>query len=314
MTSCAAALAVVLALGSSLDARLVPETPAADKELEQAKELYRSGRFAQAIVKLQATIGRLEPPPRTPTKDAQLAEAHLHMALSLIALDDPVAARESLKAMLRRDPGRRLDPQVHAPKVIALLDEARAELAAEPAAQPPKRGSRTAPIVVAAGAAAAGLVVALGKGGGSGAPPSPAATPTPAPMPTSSPTAPPEAQPQSALFVGSSPPPGSTITVGQQTLMVTLAFLYNTTGVRGVLASLRTAGNTSCASGTTTSSFAGGQFQEVTVAVNPAPASAAPACALPLETVTLAACGSTEQVPGTFRCISTFAVSYRFVQ
>ncbi len=57
----------------------------------------------------------------------QLSDAHLRLALSYVALNDPTAAKESLKQMLRADRNRKLDPDVYAPKVIELFEEARTE-------------------------------------------------------------------------------------------------------------------------------------------------------------------------------------------
>lgn len=157
------------------------------QELEEAKALYREAKFAQAIAKLQLAIARLEQAGDVRARSEQV-EARLHLALSYIALNDPAAAKESLKAMLRLDPERRLDPQVYAPKVIALLEDARAEtekerpVAAEAAPSPvtspppmapqPKKGrSKTPYILLGAGGAAAAAVAIADAAGGSAAKP-----------------------------------------------------------------------------------------------------------------------------------------------
>lgn len=148
------------------------------QELEEAKALYREAKFAQAIAKLQLVVARLEQAGDRGARGGQ-ADAHLHLALSYIALNDPAAARESLKAMLRLDPERRLDPQVYAPKVVALFEEAKAEVAKEPpvvaaAAPTPaasvspaaKKGRSKVPLIVlGGGVAAAGVAIAASAGG-----------------------------------------------------------------------------------------------------------------------------------------------------
>lgn len=167
-----------------------------DHELEEAKALYRQARFAQALTRLQEIVDRVEQAAQSPAHTAQLADAHLHQALSYIALNDSQAAKQSFKAVLRLDSARRLDPDVYAPKVLALFEEARRELPAaasqaaearaEPVATPlpassagaslpspgssKKKGRPVWPFVAlgVGGATAAGLAIA---GGGAAEPP-----------------------------------------------------------------------------------------------------------------------------------------------
>lgn len=192
-----------------------------DRELEEAKALYREAKFAQAIAKLQATIGRLEQLRDIQARKIQLSDAHLHLALSYVALNDPSAAKESLKAMLRADPAKRLDPQVYAPKVVELFEQARIEVGQEPAPQPTaaavgptgppaagkKKGTKTLPVLLGVGAAAAGgAALALG-GGGNATEPS-AATGQ-----------------DDIILVAANPPPGSTLSLSSNPTIV-LSFRY----------------------------------------------------------------------------------------
>jgi hypothetical protein len=211
------AVVCVLAVATFAGAQAPVATRGADvdSELEKAKSLVRDGRFAQAVAKLQGVVVRLEQVGQAQAHNARLGEAHLHLALAYLALDDPAAAKESLKALARVDPARRLDPEVYAPKVIALFEEARAESTREPASpQPgappssvgaqPKKGSKTVPLLIAAGGAA-GIGAALAAGGSTGSG-SGSSTPTP---PAASPS--PVAFSNDVTLLASDPPSGSTL-------------------------------------------------------------------------------------------------------
>lgn len=165
-----AALVAVLSGGPSL---VRAQEQGVDREVEEAKALYREANFAEAIVKLQHAVTQLRRSRDIELKKDRLAEAYLHLALSHFALDDRTAARDDLKAMLRLDRERRLDPQIYAPPILDLLEEARAEVAGEPASdlgagvRNKKGGSKTPLILLGVGgAAAAGVAVAAGSGGG----------------------------------------------------------------------------------------------------------------------------------------------------
>jgi len=213
-----------------------PQPGDGEQELEDAKTMYREARFAEAAAKLQGIIIRLQHLDKRQAQLAGLTDAHLHLALSYVALNDPAAAKESLKAMLRLDPTRTLDTEVYAPKVIVLLEEARAELLREPApaaadstigdapgdTSEKAGGSKTLPILLGVGAAgAAGIAVATGGGGDSGSSletGGATVTPTPTPIPTST---------SDIVFLGSEPPPGGTVSFEGGELLLNLSVLYN---------------------------------------------------------------------------------------
>jgi hypothetical protein len=192
-----------------------------DRDLEAGKALVREAKFAQAVATLHGVVVRLEQAGEARALSARLGEAHLHLALAYLALDDPAAATESLKALARADPARRLDPDVYAPKVIELLREARSQVeheapdsrqsAEEAAAGTTERGRSRAPLILAiAGAGAAGTAAALAAGGRDAKAPARATTsPTPVPAPSA---ATPAVGPEVA-FVGSAPAPGSQVSV-----------------------------------------------------------------------------------------------------
>ena len=69
-----------------------------DWELEAAKSLYREARFGQAAAKLQGVILHLERLDQALAQKEQLADAHLHLALTYVALNDSSAAKKSLEA------------------------------------------------------------------------------------------------------------------------------------------------------------------------------------------------------------------------
>jgi hypothetical protein len=140
------------------------------RELDEAKALYREGRFGQTIARLQTLILRLQDNggSRAPAIEA---EAHLVTALAYVALDDPDAATASFLRMLRLSPDRELDPEVYAPKVVALFEEAKKSLPAggEPVGSVPSVPGTTssAPIPTEAPSRALWMLAggALGAGG-----------------------------------------------------------------------------------------------------------------------------------------------------
>jgi len=155
-----------------------------EQELKHAQSLYQDARFSEAITRLEALTPRLAAAPET-TRQPQLSEAHLLLALSYLALNDRASAKRHFVQLLQIDPTRRLDPDVYAPKVIELLEEAKLEVPPSsarptPAASPDrgKKGSKLPLILL--GVAGAGGGIAVVAGGGSRAP---ASTP-PAPSPT----------------------------------------------------------------------------------------------------------------------------------
>jgi hypothetical protein len=166
--------------------RVVAAVPAAPEDLEQAKKLYREGHFSESITSLRLVVATLGQSQDLGLRRIQLADAYLHLALSHVALGDMENGKQALKEMLRIDAGRRLDPEVYAPKVVALFDQARSEVAAEPrpsvappqapasagvSKKPEGKRSLKLPLLLGAGAAGAtGIAVGLHNSGGSAAP------------------------------------------------------------------------------------------------------------------------------------------------
>jgi hypothetical protein len=246
-----------------------------DEALVAAKALYREGRFAEAIAGLQAVIGRAERLEPGAARGLLLSDAYLHLSLSYVAVNTPEAAKQSLKEMLKADPNRTLDPEVYAPKVILLVEQARVELAREQEAArqaaeartaaaeaPPqkKHSSKLVPILLGVGAAGGvGVALAAGGGGdGTGATstaPVAAATPTPAPTPAPTPTPTPVPLPEMGaeelVLIGVDPASGSSIQLqtGMPLIRVVTAFRYSRSGSFHLWARVGVDGDDVCITG-----------------------------------------------------------------
>jgi hypothetical protein len=101
------ALVVALVLSSSL-------------ELEPAREAYQAGEVAKARTELEALLYplRLSDP-------AQEAEAHLLLAATLHAQEDPERAEREVIQGLAASPGVKLDPLLYPPDFIAFVERVR---------------------------------------------------------------------------------------------------------------------------------------------------------------------------------------------
>ena len=160
-----------------LSAATAPDSPSV--LLESAKALYRDARFSEAVLKLDSAIASMRAGDLAPVR-APLADAYLYLGLAHLGLNDRPAAFAAFKDLARLDPDRQLDPEVYAPKVRRLFEEARAEVRREspPSAAPVAAPSASAPetpsrvkdrsrvwlAATAAGLAAGGVIVAT-RGG-----------------------------------------------------------------------------------------------------------------------------------------------------
>ena len=149
--------------------------------LEDAKTLYRDARFSEAVLRLDSAIASMRAGDLAAVR-LHLADAYLHLGLAHLGLNDRPAAFAALKDLARLDPDRQLDPEVYAPKVRRLFEEARDEVRREAPAVPkagadtpaaPAGRSRLWLAGVGAAAAAGGVLVVAGGGeSGSGIVPS----------------------------------------------------------------------------------------------------------------------------------------------
>ncbi|HEX6738280.1 MAG TPA: tetratricopeptide repeat protein, partial [Vicinamibacteria bacterium] len=109
---------------------LAASAAADEPDLAAAKSLYAEARFAEAIPLLQQAVRALEPQRADAAVRSQLAEAYLHLGLSYFALRDLATAKDAFRNVLRLDASRRLDPDVYAPKLVELFEQARLALTA----------------------------------------------------------------------------------------------------------------------------------------------------------------------------------------
>jgi hypothetical protein len=100
--------------------------------LQRAKQLYREGRFTEAVHQLSAATTAIEASGDTTARIARLGETYLHLGLCHAALNELTLAKEAFKSLLMLNPGYELDPEIYAPKIIELFEQAR--LAARAAA------------------------------------------------------------------------------------------------------------------------------------------------------------------------------------
>jgi SH3 domain-containing YSC84-like protein 1 len=107
------------------------QTSAVDRELAEAKECYHGARFEETIERLESAVSRLDRERSLEVRRIRLADAYLHLGLAHLALGQRAQAKQSFREMLAVDGETRLDPDIYAPKVVELVEEARAELLAE---------------------------------------------------------------------------------------------------------------------------------------------------------------------------------------
>ena len=97
-----------------------------EKAIENAKNYYNQGEFNKAIEELQKAMNSLEQ-----QKDEDLIEAHKYLGFSYVAFGEKENAKNEFKKVIKLDPQMELDPAFVSPKIIAVFEEARAELKAE---------------------------------------------------------------------------------------------------------------------------------------------------------------------------------------
>jgi hypothetical protein len=115
----------------------VAQSDEVERELDQAKALYSEGRFADAIVKLRTVIVRLEELRDLESRKVQLADAHLLLGLAHLAMRREPDGVENFRQVVALDPGRRLDPEIFSPRVVALFERVRSEAVAASAEELP---------------------------------------------------------------------------------------------------------------------------------------------------------------------------------
>ncbi len=179
MSLCGRCLSSLVGVAVSFSAAIAVPAPRLSfaQQLEDAKSLYREGSFQEAISKLLGVVNELKPLRDVEARKPQLADAYLHLGLSYVAVGERAAGKEALKELLRLDRERRLDPEIYAPKVVALFEEAQAEVAAESRSAeagprptdrlaPRKEGRSKTPLILLGVAGAGAGIAAATVGGG----------------------------------------------------------------------------------------------------------------------------------------------------
>ena len=125
------------------------QSTAVDRELDDARTLYREGRFDAAIVTLRSAIEQLQQFRDVQARKVQLADAHLLLGLAQLAMRAEAEALDNFRQVVTLDPERALDPEIFSPRVVALFDRARAEAAkgreVKPPPPPPPGGGTLGP-------------------------------------------------------------------------------------------------------------------------------------------------------------------------
>src|SRR5215213_2451667 len=99
-----------------------------DHDLDRAKLLYSEGHFDEAVTSLRVVLVRLQELGDLQRRQGRLADAHLLLGLAHLAMRQESDALEQFRQVLVLDDTRLLDPEVFAPRVVALFERARAEV------------------------------------------------------------------------------------------------------------------------------------------------------------------------------------------
>jgi hypothetical protein len=122
---------VIAVLAAARPARA--STPA--QMLDQARELFREGAFAQAIPSLNYL---LYPTPRLSDRD-DLVEAHLLLAVCALETGDTATATREVEEVLFLEPGLSLDTGIFSERAVEFFDTIKQELTARAAREAEQR-------------------------------------------------------------------------------------------------------------------------------------------------------------------------------
>jgi hypothetical protein len=272
-------LAVLLATGL-----VSPAAPPASSPLDEGLKLYEEGDLARAVLSLDAALGAL------PASDtASLVKAYVYKGAALVGLKQEDPAKTSFRAALVLDPELRLRNTEFPDRVVRVFDAARSGKAKSvmqrPNTVPRKAGIGAAGVaaIVGGAALAGGAVVVAATRGETPSDPNTAVFP----------------QGFSLRFLGSVPPPGSTIKVGSGTgprpFALTLSFsLHASAAAKGEFRADLFKDDRDCAAGQLVP-FTLAAGETVTITVPSAIYQPDPACTLPVTTnrITLQLLGAT---------------------
>jgi DNA-binding beta-propeller fold protein YncE len=103
----------------------------AKEPLEKGKKYYEDSEFIKAIEELRRAVDLLEKTSRERSRNNDLIDAHIHLGLAYIGVNETERAKLQFKDALRLDPERKLNEDFYAPKVIKLFNKAKDEVKQE---------------------------------------------------------------------------------------------------------------------------------------------------------------------------------------
>jgi hypothetical protein len=173
------ALALTFGL-SAVGVNAFPQAPT-DPEVAKGIQQVEQGDYDAAIFTLDGAARRLSADPK---KSRELSEAYLYLGIAFLGKGHEAAAKAKFREAVKQIKDLSLSPDKFAPRVIDLVEAAKAEAGttaagAKPAtaAAPAKKGGGSGKVLLIGGlgvVAAGGAALALGGGGsdgGSSAPP-----------------------------------------------------------------------------------------------------------------------------------------------
>jgi hypothetical protein len=110
--------------------------------LETGKSLYQQARFPEAIETLRKAVERMQTGATDEQRRQRLADAYRYLGLAYFALGEREIARDAFKNVLSLNPKERLDPELYAPKVVELFEQARLLAVPPPATAPDAAATR----------------------------------------------------------------------------------------------------------------------------------------------------------------------------
>lgn len=168
----------ILALGltfglCAMGVDVFPQAPS-DPEVAKGIQQVEQGDYDAAIFTLDGAARRLSADPR---QSRELSEAYLYLGIAFLGKGHEAAAKAKFREAVKQIKDLTLSPDKFAPRVIDLVEAAKAEAGttaagAKPAAAaaPAKKGGGSKKVLIFGGlgvAAAGGAALALGGGGGS---------------------------------------------------------------------------------------------------------------------------------------------------
>lgn len=169
-----AILALGLAFGLCALGVEAPGQAPTDPELAKGIQQVEQGDYDAAIFTLDGAARRLAADPK---RSQELSEAYLYLGIAYLGKGHEAAAKAKFREAVKQIKDLTLSPDKFAPRVINLVEAAKAEAGTSapagakpaPAAAPAKKGGGSGKVLLIAGlgvAAAGGVALAAGGGGG----------------------------------------------------------------------------------------------------------------------------------------------------